>query len=87
MGSTSRRNRVDRSTTVSIGGTTQTDDEVSFEMTCNQPIVGFVGALADHPVAGASGFLLKDAPPRRLADAIRIVVAGEMLIDPQSRVG
>ena len=32
--------------------------------------------------AGASGFLLKDAPPGRLGDALRTVVAGETLIDP-----
>ena len=33
--------------------------------------------------AGASGFLLKSAPPRELADAIRIVAAGEALLAPE----
>jgi DNA-binding NarL/FixJ family response regulator len=32
--------------------------------------------------AGASGFLLKDAPPERLVDAIRIVASGEALLAP-----
>jgi DNA-binding NarL/FixJ family response regulator len=32
--------------------------------------------------AGASGFLLKDAPPQDLVDAIRIVAAGEALLAP-----
>ena len=32
--------------------------------------------------AGASGFLLKDAPRGRLADAIRSVSRGDMLVDP-----
>ncbi len=32
--------------------------------------------------AGASGFLLKDAPPEDLVDAIRIVAAGEALLAP-----
>jgi len=32
--------------------------------------------------AGASGFLLKDAPRERLADAIRSVARGDMLVDP-----
>jgi DNA-binding NarL/FixJ family response regulator len=33
--------------------------------------------------AGASGFLLKSAPPRELADAVRTVAAGEALLAPE----
>jgi DNA-binding NarL/FixJ family response regulator len=33
--------------------------------------------------AGASGFLLKSAPPRELADAIRTVACGEALLAPE----
>lgn len=32
--------------------------------------------------AGASGFLLKDLPPRELADAVRVVAAGQSLFAP-----
>jgi DNA-binding NarL/FixJ family response regulator len=33
--------------------------------------------------AGASGFLLKDAPPAQIVDAIRRVAAGEPMLSPQ----
>jgi DNA-binding NarL/FixJ family response regulator len=33
--------------------------------------------------AGASGFLLKSAPPRELADAVRTVASGDALLAPQ----
>jgi two-component system response regulator DesR len=32
--------------------------------------------------AGALGFMVKDAPPERLADAIRRVASGERVVDP-----
>jgi DNA-binding NarL/FixJ family response regulator len=33
--------------------------------------------------AGASGFVLKDTPPERLLDAVRIVAAGDALLSPE----
>jgi DNA-binding NarL/FixJ family response regulator len=33
--------------------------------------------------AGASGFLLKSAPPRELADAVRTVAGGDALLAPE----
>ena len=32
--------------------------------------------------AGASGFLLKDTPPRRLVEAVRVVASGEAMLSP-----
>ncbi len=38
--------------------------------------------IHDALAAGASGFLLKDAPPEQLVDAIRVVAAGDALLSP-----
>ena len=43
---------------------------------------GRPGYLAAAMAAGASGFLLKDAPAAELAKAIRRVHAGERVVDP-----
>jgi two-component system response regulator DesR len=40
------------------------------------------GSVRRAFAARASGFLVKDAPPDRLADAIRRVAAGERVVDP-----
>ncbi|MEV6398572.1 response regulator transcription factor [Streptomyces sp. NPDC051907] len=45
--------------------------------------LGRPGNLRRALEAQVSGFILKDAPPSQLADAIRRVVAGERVIDPQ----
>ena len=37
--------------------------------------------------AGASGFLLKDAPPEELVAAIRASPRGDALLAPRSRAG
>ena len=38
--------------------------------------------VTDALRAGASGFLLKDAPPDQLLAAIRVVAHGDALLDP-----
>ena len=43
---------------------------------------GRPGFLRRAMEAGAYGFVVKDAPPEQLADAIRRVVAGERVVDP-----
>jgi two-component system response regulator DesR len=43
---------------------------------------GRAGYLRRAMEAGAVGFVVKDAPPEVLADAIRRVMAGERVIDP-----
>jgi two-component system response regulator DesR len=43
---------------------------------------GRPGYLRRALEAGASGFLVKDAPPERLIDAIRRVAAGMRVVDP-----
>lgn len=45
--------------------------------------LGQPGNLRRALEAHVSGFLLKDAPPSRLADAIRRISAGERVIDPE----
>jgi two-component system response regulator DesR len=43
---------------------------------------GRAGYLRRAMEAGAVGFVVKDAPPEALADAIRRVVAGQRVVDP-----
>ncbi|NES30194.1 response regulator [Micromonospora terminaliae] len=45
--------------------------------------LGRSGTVSRALAAGVSGFLLKDAPPEDLADAIRAVALGRRVIDPQ----
>ncbi|MBU6533329.1 DNA-binding response regulator [Streptomyces sp. NPDC057245] len=45
--------------------------------------LGRPGTLRKALAAQVGGFLLKDAPPDRLADAVRQVAAGRRVIDPQ----
>jgi two-component system, NarL family, response regulator DesR len=51
--------------------------QVVIETTFGRP-----GYLRAAMTAGASGFLLKDAPAAQLAEAIRRVAAGERVVDP-----
>jgi two-component system, NarL family, response regulator DesR len=44
---------------------------------------GRPGYLRRAMESGARGFVVKDAPPERLADAIRRVAAGERVVDPE----
>jgi DNA-binding NarL/FixJ family response regulator len=43
---------------------------------------GLAGYVFDALRAGASGFMLKDAPPEEIAAAVRIVASGEALLAP-----
>ena len=43
---------------------------------------GRAGYLRRAMAAGAVGFVVKDAPPEALADAIRRVMAGQRVVDP-----
>lgn len=49
-------------------------------------VFGRPGYLKRALESGASGFLLKDAPARELADAVRRTAAGERVIDPKLAV-
>jgi two-component system response regulator DesR len=57
------------------------------EMPCCQTLIltnlGRSGTVSRALAARVSGFLLKDAPPEDLANAIRTVATGRRVIDPQ----
>ena len=46
------------------------------------PTFGRPGYLRRSMESGAVGFVVKDAPPEQLADAIRRVMTGERVVDP-----
>ena len=46
---------------------------------------GLDGYVYDALRAGASGFMLKDAPPEEIVAAVRIVANGDALLAPRSR--
>ncbi|GAB1645414.1 DNA-binding response regulator [Krasilnikovia sp. MM14-A1259] len=48
--------------------------------------MGRPGTLRRAMSVSVSGFLLKDAPPERLAQAVREVAAGRRIVDPQLAV-
>jgi two-component system, NarL family, response regulator DesR len=48
---------------------------------CRSSLIA-VAPLRRAMEAGASGFVVKDAPPEQLANAIRRVAAGERVVDP-----
>ena len=63
--------------TEAIAGTPETSSRVIIVTTFQRD-----DYLFDALRAGASGFLLKTAPPEDLVDAVRIVAGGDSLLDP-----
>ena len=63
--------------TEAISGTPETSSRVIIVTTFQRD-----DYLFDALRAGASGFLLKTAPPEDLVDAVRIVAGGDSLLDP-----
>jgi DNA-binding CsgD family transcriptional regulator len=61
------------------GGIAAGGEGVEAALVLERPVVG---RSAEALRAGASGFLLKDVPPERLADGIRLVAEGEALLAP-----
>ena len=64
----------------------QLHDELPQCRTLMLTSLGRPGTLRRALAAHVSGFILKDAPPARLAEAVRGVAAGRRVIDPQLAV-